>query len=85
MTGNELGMARSTTKAPSSCLLLPCACVCRWVLAERGSFGSGDYDFKAHNVHKLHEEYSNAEKRLEELKGKVRGLKLGRGGTHSML
>ncbi len=43
----------------------------KWVLAERDSFGQGDFDFTKQDPQKVNKQYEQAEKRLEELKGKV--------------
>ena len=45
----------------------------KWVLTEKESFGrpSSDYDFKKNDPKRVHAQYEEAEKRLEELKGKV--------------
>jgi structural maintenance of chromosome 2 len=45
----------------------------KWVLTEKEAFGrpSSDYDFKKNDPKKVHAQYEEAEKRLEELKGKV--------------
>jgi len=42
-----------------------------WVAAEKGGFGSGDYDFRKMNVGKMKAEYAELEKRVADLKGKV--------------
>ncbi|GAX82646.1 hypothetical protein CEUSTIGMA_g10072.t1 [Chlamydomonas eustigma] len=43
----------------------------KWVLSERDSFGQGDFDFSKQDPAKVNKQYEQAEKRLEELKGKV--------------
>ena len=43
----------------------------KWVVSERDSFGQGDFDFSKRDPKKVNQEYETAEKRLEELKGKV--------------
>jgi len=43
----------------------------KWLLAERDSFGRGDYDFERHDPNKAHAEFQAVEKRLEELKSKI--------------
>lgn len=45
----------------------------KWVLTEKESFGrpSSDYDFNKVDPKRVHSQYEEAERRLEELKGKV--------------
>ena len=52
----------------------------KWVVSERDSFGQGDFDFSKRDPKKVNQEYETAEKRLEELKGKVNHQVGGRGG-----
>jgi hypothetical protein len=43
----------------------------KWVLSEKDSFGQGDFDFSKQDPAKVNKQYELAERRLEELKGKV--------------
>ena len=52
----------------------------KWVVSERDSFGQGDFDFSKRDPKKVNQEYETAEKRLEELKGKVNHQVGGGGG-----